>query len=154
MKQLFFVLVFCLYGMVCSGAAEQDFVAADQALRDELVQRMETDQAVRRTVMEQGDSPDSDVLEKMVAIDRDNTAWLKRIIAEKGWPTISLVGDDGASAAWLLVQHADADPDFQAQVLSLMEASVAKQEASPGNFALLTDRVLSAQGKPQRYGTQ
>jgi hypothetical protein len=65
-----------------------------------------------------------------------------------------MVGTDGASAAFLIVQHSDADPKFQAQVLPLMEAAVAKQEADPDLFAMLTDRVLRAQGKPQRYGTQ
>lgn len=35
------------------------------------------------------------------------------VIAEVGWPGRSMVGDDGASAAWLPVQHAGTDPVFQ-----------------------------------------
>jgi hypothetical protein len=50
--------------------------------------------------------------EAMQAIDAENLPWLKRVIAEVGWPGKSLVGDEGASAAWLLVQHADQDPAF------------------------------------------
>jgi hypothetical protein len=60
---------------------------------------------------------------------------------------------DGASAAWLLVQHADADPAFQRQCLDLM-AKLPKEEVSQPNVAYLTDRVLLAEGKAQMYGTQ
>jgi hypothetical protein len=51
--------------------------------------------------------------EHLQAVDAANTARMKRIVAERGWPGRSLVGDDGAQAAWLLVQHADHDPAFQ-----------------------------------------
>lgn len=61
---------------------------------------------------------------------------------------------EGANQAWLLVQHADADPAFQERVLVLMQAAVAEGEASGSDLAYLTDRVRRAQGKPQVYGTQ
>ena len=32
---------------------------------------------------------------------------LKVIIAEHGWPTFTMVGRDGATAAWVVAQHAD-----------------------------------------------
>src|SRR5207244_6160203 len=88
------------------------------------------------------------------AIDADNTAWLKDVVRRHGWPGCSLVGAEAANAAWLLVQHADRDPAFQRECLSLMEAAVAAGDASPADLAYLTDRVLRAEGKPQRYGTQ
>ena len=65
-----------------------------------------------------------------------------------------MVGEDGALAAFLLVQHADRDPQFQKKCLPLLEAAVRVGEASASNLAYLTDRVLIAEGKPQRYGTQ
>lgn len=65
-----------------------------------------------------------------------------------------MVGDDGVNAAWLLVQHADSDPDFQARVLKVLAARVRRNEFDLGEFAMLTDRVLVHAGKPQRYGTQ
>ena len=46
-------------------------------------------------------------------VDADNTAWLCGVVDHHGWPGASLVGEDGAQAAWLLVQHADQDPGFQ-----------------------------------------
>jgi len=87
------------------------------------------------------------------SIDEDNTTWLKGIVEKYGWPTISDIGPDGSQAAWLLVQHADHDPDFQSQCLALMHA-LPKGEVKPANIAYLEDRVRVAQGKPQLYGTQ
>lgn len=86
-------------------------------------------------------------------VDRENTTWLKEVVENRGWPTITLVGQDGAKAAWLLVQHADADPKFQRKCLDLM-AKLPKAEASQTDIVYLTDRVLLAEGKKQVYGTQ
>ncbi|MBX3432863.1 MAG: hypothetical protein KF847_06060 [Pirellulales bacterium] len=86
-------------------------------------------------------------------IDVDNTAWMKQVIENHGWPTAGLVGKEGAKAAWLLVQHADQDVSFQRQCLDLMTA-LPKESVSQQELAYLTDRVLLAEGKKQRYGTQ
>jgi hypothetical protein len=85
--------------------------------------------------------------------DQANTERLKAVVAKQGWPTISQVGSDGADAAWLLVQHADADPKFQRQCLELM-AELARDQVSQTKLAYLTDRVLLAEGKEQVYATQ
>jgi len=89
---------------------------------------------------------------RMQAVDAKHTARMKAIIAEHGWPGRSLVGEDGAGAAWLLVQHADAS--FMAQCMPLMEHAVSAGEASAKDYAYLLDRVCMNQGKPQVYGTQ
>lgn len=39
--------------------------------------------------------------EMMRAVDAENLPWLESVIAEVDWPGRSMVGDDGASAAWL-----------------------------------------------------
>lgn len=124
----------------------------DQALRKELAQRVAKDQALRDRWIQ--DDKNEALQAQVEATDRENTAWLKQIVTTQGWPPISKVGRDGAQNAWLLVQHADLDPAFQEQVLSLMQAAVAKGEASGIQLAYLTDRVRRAQGKPQVYGTQ
>lgn len=87
-------------------------------------------------------------------IDVANTDRLRQIIQQHGWPGRSLVGDDGAEAAWLLAQHADRQLDFQREVLPLLAEAVAAGEAKPAHLAYLTDRVRMAQGTPQIYGTQ
>ena len=63
------------------------------------------------------------------------------------------MGDDGANAAWLLVQHADADPKFQRRCLDLM-TQLPGDQVPKTKVAYLTDRVLLAEGKKQIYGTQ
>ncbi len=92
-------------------------------------------------------------LAKMQEADRDNLRWLKDVVAKHGWPGKSLVGAKAAQDAWLLVQHADTDRDFQESCLKKMEA-LPKGEVEPKNIAYLTDRVLVGRGKKQKYGTQ
>jgi hypothetical protein len=118
----------------------------DQAARAELVRRAEQGQAGRAEP-----EPDWDTV---APVDADNLAWLKNIVAEVGWPGRSMVGEDGAHAAWLLAQHADRDPAFQRRCLDLITEAARCGEAAPAELAYLTDRVLLAEGQPQEYGTQ
>ncbi|WP_375767384.1 hypothetical protein NR798_37765 [Archangium gephyra] len=127
--------------------------AQNPQLRDELLRMAEEDQVARRAAGA-ARFKDTAANERMKAIDIKNTARMKEIVAQVGWPTKTLVGQKGAQAAWLLVQHADLDVAFQRQCLPLLEKSVAAGEGSPQDLAYLTDRVLVAEGKPQRYGTQ
>ncbi len=93
-------------------------------------------------------------LETTMRIDDENAIWLRWAVTEFGWPGRSLVGDDGAHAAWLLAQHADRDPALQEQCLGLLEQAVAASEAEPRDLAFLADRVRLARGQNQIYGTQ
>lgn len=141
----------------CRGAGERDVPADaeaettttttaapaarfDQALHDELLGMLEEDQDERLG----GGALD----------DAERTDRLKQIVAEHGWPTISLVGEDGEDAAWAIAQHSDHDPEFQAQAVELIGEAVERRDASPGNLAYLTDRVAVGRGEPQTYGTQ
>lgn len=89
-----------------------------------------------------------------IAEDHENTEWLKRIVAEQGWPKRSDVGDKAAGEAWLLVQHADADPAFQLTVLRAMEPLLRSGDVSKTDYAYLYDRVMLKITGKQRYGTQ
>jgi hypothetical protein len=116
----------------------------DELLRTELLRRVEIDQVARKAVD----------LDGAREADGENLPWLKGVVARHGWPGASLVGTDGAHAAWLLAQHADADPAFQRQCLDLLTAAVEAGEATKRQLAYLTDRVLLTEGKPQVFGTQ
>ena len=94
------------------------------------------------------------LLGEMRRVDHENTVWLKEHVQKDGWPVISEVGEKAADMAWLLVQHADADPAFQLEALRLMEPLVAEKEASKSNFAYLYDRIMLKLNGKQRYGTQ
>lgn len=124
------------------------------ALRRDLLAMMNRDQELRNAWIAAGNSADIPQFAAVAAIDAANLVRLKHIIIQDGFPTRSMVGDDGVNAAWLLVQHADSDPDFQARVLKILAARVQHHEFDLGEFAMLTDRVLVHAGKPQRYGTQ
>jgi hypothetical protein len=166
MKQTIMVLMIWLSGLVAlAGDTPKSRPVKEPELRSELLRRTQTDQEARQAMvqwmMDHGPAPQGKEEKaefekrtaKVKAADESNTKWLKGIIDQHGWPTNTLVGKDGANAAWLLVQHADADTKFQRRCLDLM-AKLPKDEASPSNLAYLTDRVLLAEGKKQRYGTQ
>ncbi len=91
---------------------------------------------------------------RMEEVHRRNASRLKEIIAEHGWPGHSLVGEDGAIAAWFIAQHAIGDPPFQRRVLELLREALARGEVSPAAPAFLEDRICSFEGRPQVYGTQ
>ncbi len=116
---------------------------ADPALREELLAMLAADQAARAEEGADG-----------FAGDRERTERLRRITAERGWPTRTLVGADGATAAWAIAQHSDLDPQVQERFLALMRDAVAAGEADPGELAYLEDRVAAGAGRPQTYGTQ
>jgi hypothetical protein len=111
----------------------------------EIVAMAEEDQAMRYGTNE-GKKWDS-------TIDRRNTDRMKSIIEEIGWPTISKVGREASHMAWLLLQHADHDVDFQKSCLALLK-SEPPHEIQPKEIAYLDDRVRVREGIPQLFGTQ
>lgn len=82
-------------------------------------------------------------------------AYLRRALDRSdAIPNVEEVGRDGIAALWLLIQHADGDPELQARALAQLEPLAARGDLDPSKFALLTDRVLLASGKPQKFGSQ
>lgn len=109
------------------------------------------DQDIRNKLLE--DIGNQELAAQMSEADRRHTARLRQMVAAHGWPGTSLVGEDGAHAAWLLVQHADHDPAFQQECLDRMTAA-GPGEVNRKNVAYLVDRVRVNTSQPQRYGTQ
>ena len=116
----------------------------NEELRAELLRRVAADQEARH-------ARDAAAT---AAADGGNLPWFKQVLADVGWPGKSLVGEDGAQAAWLLAQHASRDLSFQRRCLGLLTTAVQQGEATLVQQANLTDRVLLHEGKPQEYGTQ
>ena len=86
-------------------------------------------------------------------VDLRNTRRMKEIVQQMGWPTRTKVGAEASHQAWLLVQHADHDRQFQEHCLALMKAE-ALNEVSAADIAYLEDRVRVKSGQPQLYATQ
>jgi hypothetical protein len=140
------VRAICLFAVGLSFFANDVAHAVEPALpalREELIQMAARDQDVRNAG-QKGD------FSKWREIDTANEARLKHIVGQYGWPTFSMIGVDGAHAAWLLAQHVDSDSAFQRKVLALMEPMVQQKQASGKDYAYLYDRTHY----PQRFGTQ
>jgi hypothetical protein len=90
----------------------------------------------------------------MQAVHDRNAARLTEVIGRHGWPGRSLVGDNGARAAWLVLQHAIGHPDLQRKGLVLLQEAVARGDVPAVEAAMLEDRIAFFEGRPQRYGTQ
>jgi hypothetical protein len=154
---IFFVLV---AGFACVGVlrAEREMASLTDeekvTLRQELADMVKEDQDARMTMIQAKQPPNAVLVKRVEEIDTKNTKRMKEIIAKVGWPGKSLVGEVGAHNAWLLVQHADRDREFQKECLPLLEKAVKQKEASGKDLAYLTDRLLVADKKKQLYGTQ
>jgi hypothetical protein len=91
---------------------------------------------------------------RMEEVHRDNARQLRELIARFGWPNERLAGSDGAEAAWLIAQHAIAEPDFMRFCCTLLEREVASGTVPKWQLAYLDDRVRVSEGRLQRFGTQ
>ncbi len=141
------------HGGDAAARQDADHRATNPVLRDALAARAAADQKARETVIAAG-GKDEAANAGLARVDVENLSWLKDKLAKQGFPTLDAVGKQGVFDAWLLVQHADRDPSFQASVLKTLESRLAAGGVRKADIAMLTDRVLRAQGKPQRYATQ
>jgi len=122
-------------------------------LREEIFAMVKEDQAIRGKIL---DFTKLSQEEKttLSEIQAKHNPLLKEIIATYGWPGIRLVGLNGSSGFWVLVQHQDQDLEFQKQCLTLLKEVVDKQDAQMRDYAYLLDRVRKNEKLPQVYGTQ
>jgi hypothetical protein len=130
----------------------------NQPLKRELTQILESDQGLRRQIRPTQEkygfkSPQMDSLwQQMRRADDRNLPRVTAIIDQYGWPGKSLVGSSGSLAAFLVIQHSNLA--IMQKYLPLMRVAAAKGEMLKQNLALLEDRVLTFQNKPQIYGSQ
>lgn len=85
---------------------------------------------------------------------RDNTSWLKAVLARIGWFDVSRHGANASRSAWLLLQHSDHDRAFQERMLAALEPRMRRGDMEPRSYAYLVDRVAFNSGRAQTYGTQ
>lgn len=96
----------------------------------------------------------SEVAETIQAIDKAHADRLKEIVDHIGWPTRDLVGLKATQAAYMVIQHAGHDTEFQNECLSMMVDLVEQGELPASYLALLTDRIRVFSGQYQVFGTQ
>jgi len=90
----------------------------------------------------------------LTGIDNRNRNWLGDQLVQYGWFTISEYGEDADVAAFLIVQHADDDVQFQRDVLEQLRPLADTGDTKPRRYAMLIDRVAVNSGELQIYGSQ
>ena len=85
-------------------------------------------------------------------VDSVNLVELKRLIDERGFPTLSKSGHECCDHAALIAQHSP--PEFLHWFLEQALVAADSGDFIPMWIAYMTDRDLNYQGKPQLYGTQ
>lgn len=89
-----------------------------------------------------------------VAADAANREWLRGAVARRGWFTIDRYGADADRAAWLIVQHSDADLAFKRQMITLIEPLALGGQSRKEAFPSMYDRWAAAAHELQRFGLQ
>jgi hypothetical protein len=125
----------------------------NEDLRADLLAMVDQDNRVRAELVSTGELFDG-YNSRMAEVHQQNAMKLDAIVEAVGWPGMSLVGDAGAEAAWLVLLHAIANPELQRRCLPLLKAAAETGEIPAFHFACLEDRICVFEGRAQRYGTQ
>ena len=120
----------------------------DAALRDKLVAMYASDQEARGA-----GTGKPMYTAKTAAVDAQLTSELKGIVARHGWPVIAMVGIDASNDAMGMLTHTP-DRAWQASLLPRLEKLSAEGKIDGSALAVVVDKDLVREGKPQRYGTQ
>ena len=85
-------------------------------------------------------------------VDKQNLIKVISLIENCGMPTTKEVSKKQMSAIWLVFQHAD--NKNRKKYFPLLKKSAKNGDLSKSNIALMEDRILMMDGKPQIYGSQ
>ncbi len=91
---------------------------------------------------------------EMEAVHLENAMLLERAIDAIGWPGRHALEDEGAAAAFMILQHAISRPDLQRRGLALMLDAIQRGDANALDAAYLSDRIAVFEGREQTFGTQ
>lgn len=124
----------------------------DESLEKALLDMEAQDQSVRNELT--AASSLDNYHPRLEEVHRANASRLRQIIAVFGWPGITLVGEQGAKAAWRIALHSISEPAFMRQCRDLIDHASETGDAPRWQFAIIDDRIRVYEGRPQRYGTQ
>lgn len=97
-------------------------------------------------------SPVVSALRRLQAMmNEKNLNEIEKLLATRGWPKKSQVGQAAAGAAFYILQHSNAES--QQKYIALFEKCCRENEGDWQQYALLFDRMRMNQNKPQRFGT-
>jgi tetratricopeptide (TPR) repeat protein len=130
----------------------------DRPLRAELRVILDEDQKYRLQLEEAQklSGPESKAVSdlwKLIAEKDDvNLVKVRAILDTRGWLGPDIIGNDGSSTLFLVIQHADLKT--QQHYLPMMRAAAQLKKARPDDLALLEDRVALGECRHQIYGSQ
>lgn len=127
-------------------------VAANRIML-ELLAMVEADRRVRAELVAGGELFDG-YHPRMADVHARNALRLDEIVEQYGWPGKTMVGAEGADAAWMVLQHAIGMPTLLRKCLPLIRDAADRGEAMSFQAAYLEDRISVFERRPQRYGTQ
>lgn len=108
-----------------------------------LMEASTKDQVVRQRLDVPGLSENEreELTRQGIQLDEENQALLLQIIKDHGLPTEDWVGKKAALAAFLIILHADNNPELQQTGLKLIEKAVKENKISAGYYVKLKKRV-------------
>jgi len=116
------------------------------------------DQTYRRQIgeIEEKFGRESDEMKKHWKLinekDSINLIKIQKILDEKGWLGSNVIGNQGNSTLFLVIQHSPLE--VQEKYLPMMRDAVKNGKANSSSLALLEDRVALRKGGKQIYGSQ
>ncbi|HYJ44973.1 MAG TPA: VWA domain-containing protein, partial [Pyrinomonadaceae bacterium] len=127
-------------------------VAFNTQLRDELLKLKADNQKLFQNIVAAGYTDEATVKQWKEA-RASNTARLCQLLKASGWPTVSLVGQEGVAAAFFLLKGSESF-ELQRELFPVVVAAVKKGEIEKADFAGLVDRLRLRTGLRQLFGTQ
>jgi uncharacterized membrane protein YphA (DoxX/SURF4 family) len=92
-----------------------------------------------------------DLSQMQSVLDSVNMVFVEKYFIQKGYPGKSVVGEESSLVAWNVLQH---NPDKIPLYLALVKRAAEAGEIPKTSAAMMEDRYLMMEGKPQIYGTQ
>ncbi len=92
--------------------------------------------------------------DKQKRLDSLNQIKVEKILEERGWPFRKQVGEEGSETIFLVLQHADHNPEWQEEHLPEVRKAAKTGKIDSSDMAMFVDRVAVNTGQKQVYGTQ
>ena len=140
--------------------------ALNLRLKHELDSILVVDQRLRQMLFDKGNVQQRDSVIQAHQLTKSNTDWglnkllnqtdsvnlvrVEAIISQYGYPGKSLVGTPTNESAFYVIQHSSRIPQY----LPLIEQAARQGELPFVRYAMMLDRKLMNEEKPQVYGTQ
>ena len=120
-----------------------DIIEVDCSKKHQILSEVyESDQRIRK----------SNELIKYAKEDHRNQELVISIIEKCGMPTLKEVTQEHMNAIWLGLQHSN--KKIRKKYFPQIEKAVENGDLSKQQYALMKDRILMDEGKPQIYGSQ